>query len=107
MPDSAVRTVISPVRLQGSGTGGEDLLRQSWALYQTPGLEQHLWKEKKQESGSKKSLTYVLIFHADLQSEVVVFFILFSSKNEPPPLHKINNTLSIIQLSSENPYQHL
>lgn len=78
-------TVISPVRLQGSGTGGEDLLRQSWALYQTPGLEQHLWKEKKQESGSKKSLTYVLIFHADLQSEVVVFFILFSSKNEPPP----------------------
>lgn len=64
-------------------------------------------RKKKQESGSKKSLTYVLIFHADLQSEVVVFFILFSSKNDPPPLHKRNNTLSIIQLSSENPYQHL
>lgn len=43
LADSAVRTVISPVRLRGSGArGAGGLLRQSWALYQTPGLEQDL-----------------------------------------------------------------
>lgn len=54
----------------------KDLLRQSWALYQTLGLE-HLWKgvsgkKKRDQAGvgsGRKSLTSVLIFHADLQSE--------------------------------------
>lgn len=73
--ESAVRAVI-PARLCACGAWGdlgEDLLRQSWALYQTPGLEQYLWKGASGEKNSKvsKGLTFLLIFLADLQSEVV------------------------------------
>lgn len=83
--DSAVRTVISPVRLWGSrarGVGGGLVAPELGSLSNSG--TRFVKGKKCQSLGVKKSLTSVLILHAHLHTEVSWKFSVFFQKSPRP-----------------------